>query len=69
LKERIAAQRKIVHAAEQFAEMKRKELVEAMRDRKTIERLRENALEEYKEDEKRGEQKQVDEVVSYKYSR
>jgi flagellar FliJ protein len=69
LKERITAQQKAVHAAEQFAEVKRKELVEAMRARKTIEKLRENALEEYTEEEKRGEQKQVDEVVSYKYSK
>jgi len=69
LKERIATQKKAVHAAEQFAEIKRKELVEAMRDRKTIERLRENAFEEYREDEKRDEQKMVDETVSYKYAK
>jgi len=69
LKERIALQQKAVKAAEQFAEDKRKELVEAMRARKTIERLRENAYEEFVEEEKREEQKQVDAVVSYKYSK
>ena len=69
LKERIALQQKVVKAAEQFAEDKRKELVEAMRDRKTIERLRDNAYEEFVEEEKHDEQKQVDAVVSYRYAK
>ena len=68
LKEKIAAQIKVVRAAAEFAENKRLELVEAMRDRKTIERLRENALEEYYEEEKQIAQKQIDEVVSYRYA-
>lgn len=69
LKERIVEQRKAVATAKAAAEAKRLELVEAMRERKTIERLRENAFEEYLEEEKHLEQKQVDDVVSYKYAK
>jgi len=47
LKERIIAQKKVVAEAEAMTEVRRLALVEAMRDRKTIEKLRENALDEY----------------------
>lgn len=69
LKDRIAVQIKVVKAAADYAENKRLELVEAMRERKTLERLRENQHEEYIEEEKRDEQKQVDQTVSYKYAK
>ena len=69
LKEWIAAQETAVAAAVQFVEEKRLELVEAMRERKSLEKLKENDLEAFIEEEKHDEQKQVDAVVSYKYGR
>ncbi|MDR1704939.1 MAG: flagellar export protein FliJ [Clostridiales bacterium] len=69
LKERISLQVLAVNTAAQKAEDKRLELVEAMKARKTLERLREQALEEFIEEEKHSEQKQVDQVVSYRYAK
>jgi len=65
----IKQQEQVVAQAEAFVEIKRKELVEAMRDKKTLETLRENNYEEYLIEEKQQEQKVVDEIVSYKGSR
>ena len=44
-----------------------KELEEAMKERKTFEKLREKAFEKFVEEENRKEQKEVDELVSYRY--
>ena len=68
LKSNIINQQERLHAAEVFAEKKRLELVEAMKERKTIERVRENAFEAHKEEEKLQEFKQIDELVSFKYA-
>ena len=68
LKSNIINQQERLKVAEMFAEKKRLELVEAMKDRKTIERVRENAFEAYKEEEKAEEFKQIDELVSFKYA-
>ncbi|MDR2182788.1 MAG: flagellar export protein FliJ [Clostridiales bacterium] len=64
----IKQQEQVVAQAEAFVELKRQELVEAMRDRKTLETLRDNDFEEHLEEEKKLEQKLVDEIVSYKGS-
>lgn len=45
----------------------RERLNEAMKERKTFEKLREKALEEFVAEENRKEQKEVDELVSYRY--
>ena len=66
LKKRIIAQRMAVNIAEAFAEEKRKELVEAMRERKALDKLKENDYEQYLIEEKQEEQKSIDEIVSYK---
>ncbi len=68
VKKRIKAQIKAIQDAEEFAEQARLTLVEAMKERKTLETLKEKDFESYKEEEKRLEQKVLDEVVSYKYS-
>ena len=68
LKHNITAQRERLKAAEVFAENKRLELIEAMKERKAIEKVRENALEIHKEEEKAQEFKQIDELVSFKYA-
>jgi len=66
LKMLIKQQKAVIKQAEAKVEEKREELVEAMRDRKTLDTLKENAFVEYITEEKRAEQKVVDEIVSYK---
>lgn len=46
-------------------EDKKLELMEAMKDRKTMEKLKENALREYIDEFEKNEQKIIDELVSY----
>lgn len=65
----IKRQEFVVEQCEIFVEQKREELVEAMRDRKTLETLRDNDFEEFLIEEKKQEQKVVDEIVSYKGSK
>ncbi|MCL2204766.1 MAG: flagellar export protein FliJ [Defluviitaleaceae bacterium] len=67
LKKHIELQKEKVTAAEAFAEAKRLELVEAMKERKALEIVRDNAREAFKIEENLAEQKQVDELVSFKY--
>ena len=68
LKHQIEIQKERVMAAEMYAEEKRQELVQAMKERKALEIVRENALEEFRLEENLQEQKQVDELVSFKYT-
>ena len=68
LKVLIKQQHIAIKKAEAFVELKRLELVEAMRDRKSLDILKENKFEEYIAEEKQAEQKIIDEVVSYKGS-
>ena len=65
----IKRQEFVVEQCEIFVEQKRQELVEAMRDKKTLETLRENDFEEFLIEEKKLEQKVVDEIVSFKGNR
>ena len=65
----IKRQEQVIAEAEAYVEEKRAELVEAMRDRKTLETLRDNDFEEFLSEEKKQEQKIVDEIVSYRGSR
>lgn len=46
---------------------KRSELIEAVKERKILENLKEIKLEEYKEEETRKENNIIDEIVTYKY--
>lgn len=68
IKKRISEQEKNVENAESFAESKRKELVEAMKERKMLDVLKENDNIEYNKEQVIKEQKIVDEIVSYKYN-
>ncbi|MDR1689577.1 MAG: flagellar export protein FliJ [Clostridiales bacterium] len=68
IKEAISKQEKVIKAAENEAEKKRLELVEAMKERKTLEKLKERDYEEYVIESKKEEEKITDGVVSYKYS-
>lgn len=65
----IKDQRIRVRQAEEAVERARQILQEYMIERKTQEQLKEAAFEEFKEELKREESKEVDELVSYVYSR
>lgn len=58
-----------VHAAEKNLELARQRLKSVMIDRKTHEKLREHAFEEFKQEVAYEENKSVDELVSYTYHR
>lgn len=68
LKHKIISQKEAIKRAENFVEIKRVELIEATKEKKMLDKLKENKREEFIEEEKHSEQKQVDEIVSYKYA-
>ena len=68
LKHNIKVQEERVRAAEAHAEEKRQELVQAMKERKALEIVKENQHEEFMREADLAERKQVDELVSFKYS-
>ena len=67
MKSRIRAQMMVVHAAEKQVESARQKLNEMMIERKTFEKLRERAFEEFKQEVAYEENQAVNELVSYTY--
>ncbi len=65
--DRIARQKQNVKKAEMAVHAAEERLVEAMSERKTQERLRENAFEEYRQEMNAEEQKEIDERTSFRY--
>lgn len=63
----IERQRANVEKAERNLEKVREKLEEVMMERKTHERLREKAFEEFLLEEKRQESKEIDQLTSYTY--
>lgn len=63
----IIQQRSNVEAAERNLEKVREKLAEVMMERKTHERLKEKAFEEFLMEEKRQESKEIDQLTSYTY--
>ena len=57
----------MVKQREKEVDVAREHLNEAMKERKTFEKLREKALEAFLAEENLREQKEVDELVSYRY--
>ncbi|MCI5731087.1 MAG: flagellar export protein FliJ [Eubacterium sp.] len=57
----------VVKQREKEVDVAREHLNEAMKERKTFEKLREKALEAFLAEENLREQKEVDELVSYRY--
>lgn len=57
----------VVKQREKEVEVARERLNEAMKERKTFEKLREHAFERFCIEENLREQKEVDELVSYRY--
>lgn len=68
LKRSIEIQKVVVDRAQKAVEQARLELVEAAKQRKMFETLKEKKLEEYWEEYYKKEQAQLDEIVSYKYN-
>jgi len=64
---KIEEQKINVNKAEANAERARRKMTEAMADKKTYDKLREKAFEEYLVEENRAESKVVDELTSYTY--
>lgn len=67
LKELIQQQIGKVRRAERHAEIARKRLEEAIKERKTLEKLKEDAFTEYKKEYEKEEQKEIDELVSFRH--
>ncbi len=63
--EAIMIQKDAIRRAEEVLERARIKMAEAMMERKTYDKLREKAFEEFMADEKRAESKMVDELTSY----
>ena len=57
----------VVMQRDKEVEVAREHLNEAMKERKTFEKLREHAFEKFRLEENLREQKEVDELVSYRY--
>ena len=68
MKSLIRDQMMNVRRAEKKVEIERARLDEAMKDRKTHEKLREKAFEAFKEELKAQEVKEIDELTSYTHS-
>lgn len=68
MKIRIQEQMVIVRNAELQLKKAQKVLQGAMVERKTYEKLKENAFEEFKQEMNAQEKKEIDELVSYKFS-
>lgn len=67
MEEFIRQQRERVRVAEQQLERARERLTEVIKERKTHESLKEKAFEQFLEELKRQEGKEVDELTSYTY--
>ncbi len=65
--DRIVRQRQNVKKAEAALRAAEERLVESMTERKTQERLRENAFEVYRQEMNAEEQKEIDERTSFRY--
>lgn len=63
----IARQEEEVRKAEQKLEERRIELTELMKERKTHEKLKEKAFEQFMAEENAKESKEIDELTSYTY--
>lgn len=69
MKEYIAEQGKQVKRAEDNLEAARIKLMEVMQERKTHEKLREKAFEEFLREENANESKEIDQLTSYRYGK
>ena len=66
---KIEEQMQNINKAKEIVEEKRLALLEAMKERKVLETLKEKEKENYFKEELKNEQKIIDEIVSYKYNK
>ena len=66
---KIEGQMQNINKAKEIVEEKRLALLEAMKERKVLETLKEKEKENYFKEELKNEQKIIDEIVSYKYNK
>ena len=64
---RIVKQRDIVREKMMDVEQRQEELILAARERKTLEKLKEKKIEEFKTEAKRKEQKEVDDMITMRF--
>lgn len=69
LREREKEQKNVIHQAKEAVEQKRKDLVEAVKNRKVMENLRDKHAEEYLKNLNETEQKNSDEMSVLKFGR
>ena len=69
LKVYVKEQHLVVIKCARDVEIAREKLNEAMKERKTFEKLREHAFEDFVKEQNLAEQKEVDELVSYRHGR
>lgn len=67
MKDSIKQQKVEVQKAQKEVDIAQERLNEAVKERKTYEKLRENALEEFMQEMNSQESKEIDELVSYSY--
>ncbi len=68
IKQKISRQYEMVKSAQEIVDKYREELTGMMKERKMLEKLREKQYEEYMQEIKKKEQKDIDEIVSYRGS-
>ena len=69
VKEAMKHQIVAIHVAEKNLEVAREKLQEVMQERKTHEKLKEYAFDEFVKEENAAESKEIDELVSYNYGK
>ena len=67
VKYNMSLQRLVIKAQEQRVEAARQKLDEAMKERKTFEKLKEKAFEQFKIELEAQERKEIDELVSFRF--
>lgn len=68
LSRKIKLQEQIVNKTKKDVEEAKEEMITAVKEKKTFEKLKEQEYEEYLEQLKRDEEKQIDAIISYKTS-
>lgn len=68
IKQKITKQTEMVKSAQKIADKHREELVQMVKERKMLEKLKEKQYEQFLKEADKNEQKIVDEIISYKES-
>lgn len=66
---RIGKQREVIRERDMIVEQRQEELILAARERKTLEKLKEKKIEEFKTEVKRKEQKEVDDMITMRFAK